>query len=433
MRLTSKLGFSTLAFGALVATSCNAGTKVGFGGGGGIATSATAGSTTDAGTTDATTVTSTTTGFMTGATSTGTAGACNVTDPNVDMDGDGYTPAQGDCNDCDPNVNPGAVDVPPAMGMMPVNSDCAATFDPPQPCDGALAIDSQNAADAAKAIDLCKMSSGAKDWGLVGAKWVLADGTPPPTNATQLANFHLGHGILPQFGANIKVRKGMKMLALSSGTARNPTDPGYQNVSGFSKGYTSGSPGGFPKESPACPGVVTGQPHDSAGVELLIQTPTNATGIAFDFDFFTYEWPNFVCSQYNDFFVALLTPFPMGQTDGNISFDMMGNPISVNNAFLGVCGCTSGPPCQAGGKTFACALGDTQLIGTGFGKDTAGQDHGSTGWLTTQAPVKGGSQIHLRFTVYDSGDGVLDTTTLVDNFRWIATPGTTVMTNPTPM
>jgi len=47
--------------------------------------------------------------------------------------------------------------------------------------------------------------------------------------------------------------------------------------------------------------------------------------------------------------------------------------------------------------------------------------------------VKGGSQIHLRFTVYDSGDGILDTTTLVDNFRWIATPGTTVMTNPTPM
>src|SRR5579863_5599338 len=36
---------------------------------------------------------------------------CNVTDPNADMDHDGWSPNQGDCNDCDPNVNPGAIDV----------------------------------------------------------------------------------------------------------------------------------------------------------------------------------------------------------------------------------------------------------------------------------------------------------------------------------
>ena len=81
---------------------------------------------------------------------------------------------------------------------------------------------------------------------------------------------------------------------------------------------------------------------------------------------------------------------------------------------------------------FACPLGDSQLIGTGFGFDTAGSDHGSTGWLTTQAPVKGNDQITLRFAVYDSSDGVLDTTTLIDNFRWIATPGTSVKTMPIP-
>src|SRR5262249_17795593 len=91
-----------------------------------------------------------------------------------------------------------------------------------------------------------------------------------------------------------------------------------------------------------------------------------------------------------------------------------------------------GPPCFAGGKTFTCSLGDSGLVGTGFGQDTAfGQDHGSTGWLSTKAPVQGGEIITMRWAVYDSGDGVLDTSTLVDNFQWIATGGTVAVgTNP---
>jgi hypothetical protein len=106
----------------------------------------------------------------------------------------------------------------------------------------------------------------------------------------------------------------------------------------------------------------------------------------------------------------------------------------VNNAFVEVCGCDSGPPCQAGGKSFTCSLGDQSLLGTGFGKDTAFQDHGSTEWLVTTAPVDPGSTITLRWGVYDSGDGILDTTTLVDNWQWEADPGTTVTvgTNPIP-
>ena len=57
------------------------------------------------------------------------------------------------------------------------------------------------------------------------------------------------------------------------------------------------------------------------------------------------------------------------QMDGNIVFDSQGNPVSVNNAFVEVCGCAGGPPCTTGfpptQKIFTCALGDTKLIGTG--------------------------------------------------------------------
>jgi hypothetical protein len=206
-------------------------------------------------------------------------------------------------------------------------------------------------------------------------------------------------------------------------------------VGGFSKGYSGAFAQGFPKESPACPGVTTGAPNDPTGVELVLRAPSNATGFSFDFDFYTYEWPGFVCSTFNDFFLAILEPFPPGQTDGNISFDGDGNPISVNNALLEVCGCEGNPPnaCMAGGKIFTCSLGNIELIGTGFGFDMSfGQDHGATSWLRTTAPVEGGSEVHLRFAVHDSGDGVLDSTTLVDNFEWIATPGTTVGTEPIP-
>jgi len=301
-----------------------------------------------------------------------------------------------------------------------VDTDCSGTFDPPQPCDTGLAIDSVNAIDAAKAVELCQVASQNppdkkdKKWGVIHAAWTLPDGSPAPANP----NFHLGHGLVDAFGSNVHTQAGQKMLGVSSGAARQPTDLGYQSVSGFDKGYISGSPAGFPKESPACPGSITGPPHDGTAVELTIRTPTNATGFTFDFNFFTYEWPTFVCSTYNDFFVALLSPIPMGQSDGNISFDQQGNPVSVNNAFVDVCTCAGGPPCFAGGRTFPCSLGGAGLLGTGF------EGHASTGWLVTKAPVKGGETITIRWTTFDSGDGILDTTALIDNWQWVANGGT---------
>ncbi|APR77718.1 Cell division protein FtsH [Minicystis rosea] len=353
-----------------------------------------------------------------------------------DVDQDGFTRADGDCDDCDPNVGPNAVEVATPDGGVPKDENCNGSIDEPaDTCDVGLVIDDLDPLSAAKAMDLCKLSSGAaNDWGLVSAKWVMPDGAPPPVAEPAATFYHLGHGLLPRFGLVVKPRHGERVLALSSGTARQPTDPDFMPVDGFDKGYTVNSPEGFPKESPACPDKLSGEPHDAAGLELTIHTPSNAKAFSFDFDFFTYEWSHFICSTYNDFFIALLSPIPAGQADGNISFDSLGNPVSVNNAFLEVCGCLNNPPddCMAGGKAFPCSLGDTQLLGTGFGFDgNAGhEDHGSTDWLVTTAPVVPNSEITIRLSVYDSGDGALDTTTLIDNWRWIAEAGIPVRTMP---
>jgi len=347
--------------------------------------------------------------------------------PDEDKDMDGVTKAAGDCNDCDPNVSPNSVEV---VGdtmnpeYKPSDENCDMVIDEAvAACDQALAVESMDAFDAARAVELCKIATpGTNEWGVVSAQWVMADGSPAINNS----NYHRGHGILSGFGPNLTPRAGNKVFVVSSGAARQPNDPNYASPGGFDKGYASGHPQGFPKESPACPNVTTGIPKDATAVELEVKVPQNAKGFSFDFAFYTYEWPSFICSQYNDFFVAILSPIPAGQTDGQISFDTQGNPISVNNAFMTVCGCASGPPCVAGGKTFACPLGTAELNGTGF------EGHAATSWLKTQAPVAPGETIRIRWGAYDSGDGILDSTAIIDNWQWSAEPGTTVGTAPIP-
>ena len=358
---------------------------------------------------------------------------CRSDDPDQDVDGDGFTANEGDCDDCDPNRNPNAIEVVvDDLMILPKDEDCDGEVDEDdsEVCDTGLELDDEDPMNAARALDLCKVSSGSKDWGVVRAAWVLADGAAAPPSQPL---FHVGHGILPKFGAVVTTRRGERMTALSSGTARQPTDPGYESPSGFQKNIVGNHPPGFPKEAPACPGVTSGQPNDPVALEVELRVPSNAHGLSFDFNFFTYEWPDFVCSEFNDFFVALLSPYPEGQTDGNISFDSQGNPVGVNSAFVTVCGCLGNPPspCIAGGKSFSCPQGNLDLVGTGFGGQAGfGGDHASTGWLQTTAPVEPGSEITLRWAVYDSGDPLLDTTTLIDNFRWLAEPGIEVVTRP---
>jgi hypothetical protein len=83
-------------------------------------------------------------------------------------------------------------------------------------------------------------------------------------------------------------------------------------------------------------------------------------------------------------------------------------------------------PQTTNGKTFPCALGTGQLTGTGF------EGHAATGWLETQSPVEPGSEITLRFAIWDMGDPDWDSTVLVDNFKFSADEATGTTTKPVP-
>jgi hypothetical protein len=405
-------------------TGGSAGTTSAGGSGGTTSAGGTGGSggTTSAGGTSAGGSGGTTSAGGSGTGGTGSSCVPGGSPSDPDQDKDGFTVAMGDCNDCDASVNPGAVDVlkTDAMGnplpaAMQVDNDCDGVVANPGEfvCDAGFAVDDADPFHGANAIEICQKATGAK-WGVVKADYVQIDGTVLPA-----PNGPLGHGLLAGFGPNVKPKAGQRLLALSSGTARQPSDPGYKAVSGFSKGFTCASPPGFPIESPACPGTMTGEPHDSAALRMDLKVPTNAKSFSFFFKFYTYEFPVFICSTFNDFFTVIMNPPPadVNQTNKNITFDAMKNPVSVNNAFLDVCS-----PQTAGGKTFTCVGGTSELQGTGF------ETHAATSWLKTAANVTPGSTINLVFGAFDSGDGILDSTGLVDNFQWSATAGSGTVT-----
>jgi hypothetical protein len=346
----------------------------------------------------------------------GGSAECNST-PDSDVDADGYTGSAGDCNDCDANVSPGAIEVavpsPDEDGneVPSVDEDCNGEVDEPVStvCDDGIVLDSADPADAARAIGLCKsVGESELGYGLLEAAYVRADGQPAAPS--------LQHGIMSAFGGNVSPRAGSQMLVLSSGHARIPGQAGACKQNSCS-GYGAGvAPAGFPQDVPGCQGAQ--EINDDIGLEVRLRAPTNATGYSFDFDFYSFEYPEFVCTDYNDQFISLVSPPPMGSINGNISFDSMSNPVSVNIAFFQVCA--------------GCALGEAELAGTGFGGGWD-DDAGATSWLTTKAPVEGGSEVTIRFALWDTGDDAWDSTVLLDNFQWIATGGTvTVVTDPVP-
>jgi hypothetical protein len=353
---------------------------------------------------------------------------------------------------CTPN--PGNYDIPGNH----CDDDGDGMVDNTVVCDQSLLLQG-SAHDFANAMGLCQDATATK-WGIVTASYTkgYAGGTP---NDGQ-------HGIQPGFGSVITAREGSQLGILSSGFARDwddipgtdtgpcsvPTNPMVLGPPCF-KGYQqpmSGkgtSPPGYPKAAAACPQESGLGVFDAIAVQLQIKVPLNAQGLQFDFDFYSGEWPEYVCTNFNDSFVAWLQSaaypgHPAG--DLNVSFDAKGDPVSVNNAFFDRCtmsastGCCAmagmGPEgCGSPTATSACAGGPGELGGTGFADDgtfcgSASTGGGATGWLTTTAPVKPGETITLQLIIWDTGDPNWDSSVLLDHFAWQPGPTMTGTSRP---
>lgn len=306
------------------------------------------------------------------------------------------------------------------------DDDIDGTVDNAPTCDSSLKGNG-SAEDFAKSIGICSIV-GAKSknsWGLISAEYLGGYTTSAAPGSGQ-------HGILAKFGDVITPQEGGRLGVLSSGWAQE-----FNGSSGTpftsSKDWNEGGdvPKGYPKATGTC--AVSNVTNDVINVKLKLKAPDNAKGFQFDFNFMSSEWPNFVCSDFNDSFIAVLSAksFNGGVAD-NISFDSKNNPVSVNNGFFDRCTPNSKTGCADGAKagTAACGAGASELAGTGFGLTSFGCENplsfkqvtqgGATGWLTTQAPIEPGEEFELDFMIWDTGDQALDSSVLIDNFRWIA-------------
>jgi hypothetical protein len=149
---------------------------------------------------------------------------------------------------------------------------------------------------------------------------------------------------------------------------------------------------------------------DCAQLAFTFVVPNGLHSVAFDFNFMSTEYPEFVGAGYNDTFtVSMSSP---SHSYANLVFDHNNNPINIDSAFFNET-CTS-------------------LTGSGFDiKDLAGAcDAGGTGLLTTQAPVEPGETVTLTLSIMDAGDGIYDSAVMLDNLRVDPDPVSNPNTDP---
>lgn len=416
-------------------------------------------------------------GFVCSGTDKCVSGKCTPCDSaTTDCDGDGWLVSEGDCCDkpgtcgAEPKlINPGAVEV---VGNG-VDDNCNGLVDlfdtvDTQPCDSSLKSDSTDASDFAKAIGICRTTTTSppkkdKTWGLISAKLVKADGTA-------LGDVS-GHSLRTGFGSSILPLNGQTIAVLSNGTASDATQtspgpnggaPGGSNVSyAYSDGSsvdisgctdslcvkdwlgTANPPLKAAGELPAAPGCGSisspGTANDSVMLVLTLRAPTNARAFSFNSFFFSAEFPEFVCTSFNDQFIALVdtpggTPSPIANpVDKNLMTLTQGGkkwPIAINIAsgtsVFSACSTTDTTASCGGTKvsSLSCSLGSGDLTGTGFETPSGGTCDigGGTYWLTTAGNIIPGDLLQIRIAIWDVSDSVYDSTALIDGFQWLANP-----------
>lgn len=368
---------------------------------------------------------------------------CDGTVDDSDQDGDGWGVCSGDCCDIDGGgctdaalVNPGAYEV---VGNR-VDDNCNGEIDEIQPpCDEALGADSSDALDFARALDLCRFTEEAprdpleRTWGVISAKLSRADGTGAPL-AVQ-------HRLAAEFGNILAPSQGERMVVLSSGHAADANDPAFNSFQpGANLGTSSLPPadwlaangGTFPNPG-GCLEPWNTSANDPIMLTLRVRAPTNAASFSVRMFFVSAEYPEWVCSEFNDFFVALVDSAADNPADKNIAvYDDRSElwPVGVNLVMIadglftqcenGEIGCASDLASQYTG-----CLGTAQLSGTGFdasddGCGSPGQTvvGGGTGWLQMSGNVTPGETVEIRFAIWDTSGHIFDSLVLLDDWRW---------------
>jgi hypothetical protein len=155
-------------------------------------------------------------------------------------------------------------------------------------------------------------------------------------------------------------------------------------------------------------GLDNSQGEDLVQLALQLRVPEGMNCAAFDFAFYSEEFPEFVGSRFNDTFTAELggTNLIISGTEVtaplNFAFDTEGNPISINTVF-----------------------GVTSHTGSTYDSVTP--------LLRAHTQVNPGAVTTIVFSIQDLGDPIYDSAVFLDHFTWSDDPdcgqGTVITTH----
>ena len=262
-----------------------------------------------------------------------------------------------------------------------------------------------------------------------------------------------------QYGNNIFPKEGSKMAVLATGPWNAPTQEfqcsklssgDMKTASKVPEDWINMMPDCTVPKSTNCGGTLVqdGLTNQCDGKEiptvqdpvmltLKVKVPMNARAFQFNLFFLSAEYPDTVCSSFNDFFFALLdsehnTKYPddefQNPYDKNLAKDDKGNFVGIDLAPDGLFTVCKDPSNgHSNNYSSYCTKGSTLLEGTTFISMNAGS--GGTDWLTTRGNVVPGETITLRLAIFEQGtvrtygsDHSYDSLVLLDGFKWLPQP-----------
>lgn len=190
-------------------------------------------------------------------------------------------------------------------------------------------------------------------------------------------------------GSDAYARQGCQLLALSSGDIQSE-----DKFSGELPSQQSNTI--LPKFSGVERiSIDRSNTFDMTQYKVTLTAPSDAKSFSFDFRFFSAEFPEYIGSQFNDAFYAILEADSTNNGEPtNISFDAVGKAIEINNNY------------------FASPFHPCSERGTGYVRG------GSTCWLRTSWPIQAGETFTITFSVHDTGDQIYTSTVLLDHFKF---------------
>ena len=310
----------------------------------------------------------------------------------LDLDGDGFSPADGDCDDTEPRINPAAFEVPGNLR----DDDCDGAMDEDEGCDCHA---EPNLPDG---LDLCDSRF------LVS--WEERCFAPAcGSGAGTLTRFgDPGNDLGPRFGCAYTL---LGTAPLDIALCNPEYCPGGRRQPGtdyYESGWFATCETESHETDPSPSGPDSALICDTHQLVLNFRAPRNAVGFSFDFVYLSTEYPEWVDEGFNDTFYAIVDRPAAGERR-NISFDEAGHEIEIDNAFF------ENPPV-------------TNISGTGYDGTCTNEDFSrtvcgsSTGWLRTSWEVEPGEEFTLTFSIHDEGDGIYDSTVILDNFQWSPDP-----------